>query len=79
MIVYDLAGVQHDKQPIDAKECVDRLGWTYKPEEKSEYERRTRVADALNAHLGQNTAPVEPVASKPAKKAVKDDSDTTPG
>ncbi len=34
MIVYDLDGVPHEKQPIDAKECVDKLGWSYVATEK---------------------------------------------
>ena len=31
MIVYDKNGKAHDKEPIDAKECVERLGWTTEP------------------------------------------------
>ena len=34
MIVYDLDGLPHEKQPIDAKECVDKLGWSYVATEK---------------------------------------------
>jgi hypothetical protein len=28
MIVYDENGVAHKKEPVDAKECIERLGWT---------------------------------------------------
>ena len=58
MLVYDLDGLPHEKQPIDAKECVEKLGWTYTVIEKTA---------------------VEPVAQKPAKKAVKNDSDSITG
>jgi hypothetical protein len=34
MLVYDLNGLPHEKQPIDAKECVERLGWSYTATEK---------------------------------------------
>lgn len=33
MLVFDKDGVAHDKEPIDAAECVDRLGWTREPPE----------------------------------------------
>lgn len=29
--VYDLDGVAREKEPVDAKECVERLGWTLEP------------------------------------------------
>lgn len=27
-IVYDLDGVEHDKHPVDVRECIEHLGWT---------------------------------------------------
>jgi hypothetical protein len=29
IVVFDLDCVEREKEPIDAIECVDRLGWTY--------------------------------------------------
>jgi hypothetical protein len=28
MIIYDENGVEHEKEAVDAKECIERLGWT---------------------------------------------------
>jgi hypothetical protein len=42
MIVYDLDGVAHEKQPIDARECVEVLGWT--TEQKIEQEATDKEA-----------------------------------
>lgn len=33
VIVYDLDGVEREKEPVDARECIDRLGWTETPAE----------------------------------------------
>ena len=33
MLVYDTNGLAHDKEPVDAKECIERLGWTIEPPE----------------------------------------------
>lgn len=33
--VYDLDGNAHTKEPVDAKECVAVLGWTFEPKAKS--------------------------------------------
>ena len=33
--VYDLDGNAHIKEPVDAKECVAVLGWTFEPKAKS--------------------------------------------
>lgn len=43
MIVYDKDGVEHEKQSVDARECVQVMGWTYeKPEPKKhkQYEEK---------------------------------------
>lgn len=41
MIVYDKDGVAHEKQSVDARECVQVMGWTYeKPEQKKSKERK---------------------------------------
>lgn len=32
--VYDLDGNAHKKEPVDAKECVAVLGWTFEPKAK---------------------------------------------
>lgn len=31
MRIYDKDGQPHDKEPIDAQECISRLGWTTEP------------------------------------------------
>lgn len=31
MKCYDPQGVEHNKEPVDAKECVKVLGWTLEP------------------------------------------------
>lgn len=31
MTVYDSKGKEHSKEPVDARECIDRLGWTSEP------------------------------------------------
>lgn len=37
MLVYDKEGNEHDKESIDARECVKVLGWSLtKPEEAKE-------------------------------------------
>ena len=47
MIVFDKDGVEHEKQSVDARECVEILGWTYdKPEpKKAKKEKLEKVAD----------------------------------
>lgn len=44
MKVYDLEGNEHDKESIDARECVRVLGWSLtKPEEvKEETKKATK-------------------------------------
>ena len=34
MIVYDTKGKAHNKESVDARECVDQLGWTLEPKLK---------------------------------------------
>lgn len=35
MIVFDPQGNEHDKPSVDARECVETLGWSYeKPQAK---------------------------------------------
>lgn len=29
--VYDTEGVAHEKEPVDARECCENLGWTMQP------------------------------------------------
>lgn len=31
MIVFDLQGNSHDMPSVDARECVQVMGWTYEP------------------------------------------------
>ena len=47
MIVYDKDGVAHEKQSVDARECVQVMGWTYeKPEQKkAKKEKSEKAAD----------------------------------
>lgn len=47
MIVYDKDGVAHEKQSVDARECVQVMGWTYeKPEQKKvKKEKSEKLAD----------------------------------
>lgn len=35
MLVYDLKGNAHDKEPVDVRECVEILGWTLEPKKKA--------------------------------------------
>ena len=34
MIVYDKKGKPHDKESVDARECIEFLGWTVEPKRK---------------------------------------------
>lgn len=47
MLVYDLDGLPHEKQPIDAKECVEKLGWTYQPPAIEAEKPKTAVKKAV--------------------------------
>lgn len=41
MLVYDLNGNPHDKEPVDVRECVEILGWTIeKPVKKPRKPRK---------------------------------------
>ena len=35
MIVYDTKGKAHNKESVDARECIDQLGWTVEPKKKA--------------------------------------------
>ena len=35
MIVYDPEGNEHEKPGVDARECVEHLGWTWAAEPKA--------------------------------------------
>ena len=50
MKVYDKEGNERDKDPIDVRECVERLGWTTIPPEsvKVVEESAPVVADPLS-------------------------------
>ena len=34
MIVYDLKGIAHDKESVDARECIEFMGWSETPIKK---------------------------------------------
>jgi len=45
MLVYDTEGNEHNKEGIDARECVRVLGWTFaKPEPEQEDEAKSKKA-----------------------------------
>lgn len=49
MKVYDLDGVEHEKEPVDVRECISILGWTAEPVEKQEKpakKQKSKVAEA---------------------------------
>lgn len=41
--VYDKDGVAHEKQSVDARECVQVMGWTYERQE-DEKPKKTKKA-----------------------------------
>lgn len=44
--VYDKEGVKFEKQSVDARECVEVLGWTYdEPEIKKPKKARAEKAE----------------------------------
>ncbi len=47
MLVYDTEGNEHEKEGIDARECVRVLGWTFaKPEPEPELEEEAKSKKA---------------------------------
>jgi hypothetical protein len=36
--VYDKEGKEHQKESVDARECVEVLGWTYEKQEELKLE-----------------------------------------
>ena len=41
--VYDKDGIAHEKQSVDARECVQEMGWTYEKQE-AEKPKKTKKA-----------------------------------
>lgn len=37
--VYDLVGTAHEKEPVDARECVNVMGWSMDAPEQGEVSR----------------------------------------
>ena len=53
MIVYDLKGKAHDKEPVDVRECVEIMGWTTdKPVKKP---RKPRTVKPKENNDGSNS------------------------
>lgn len=52
MIVYDKDGVAHEKQSVDARECVQVMGWTY---EKPEAEKPKKTKKATEQESSEQT------------------------
>lgn len=45
MLVYDLEGNEHNKESIDARECVKVLGWSLsKPEPEEDEDKKKKAA-----------------------------------
>lgn len=45
MLVYDLEGNEHNKESIDARECVKVLGWSLsKPEAEEDEDKKKKAA-----------------------------------
>lgn len=52
MLVYDLKGKAHDKEPVDVRECVEILGWKMdKPVRKP---RKRKVVKPKEVDSGLN-------------------------
>ena len=44
MLVYDTEGNEHNKEPVDARECVKVLGWSFSKPEAEETKQETKKA-----------------------------------
>ena len=44
MLVYDKEGNEHDKESIDARECVKVLGWSFSKPEAEEVKEEPKKA-----------------------------------
>lgn len=68
--VYDLDGQEHEKESVDARECVQILGWTHEPGKEPESDpandqfSEMTVAE-LKGHLDSKNIPY----GNPIKKA----------
>lgn len=51
--VYDKDGVAHEKQSVDARECVQEMGWTY---EKQEAEKPKKTKKAVEQDTEETQA-----------------------
>ena len=47
LVVFDLDGVEREKEPVDAIECVNRLGWTYERVEPKKPVKASKNAQEL--------------------------------
>lgn len=54
--VYDLKGVEFEKETVDAKECVAVMGWTTTPQEIKEPVRQKRLSRQEEAKKEQATS-----------------------
>lgn len=50
MKVYDKEGSEHDKDPVDANECVKLLGWSF-TKERSKNKPELSQIDVIRAEL----------------------------
>lgn len=41
--VYDLDGVSYEKESVDARECINRLGWSLQPKVVEKAEQKISV------------------------------------
>lgn len=70
--VYDLDGQEHEKESVDARECVKFMGWSLtppgEPEPPKEEEIKDRFSDMsvaeLKGWLDQNNKPYPNLARK---------------
>jgi len=43
VIVYDLEGKPHEKEPVDARECISILKWSLEKPEAKKVKAKSRV------------------------------------
>jgi len=55
--VYDTEGKEHIKEPVDARECVDNLGWTMELKKPAEVTETVAVVEEVEEHAKRGRKP----------------------
>jgi hypothetical protein len=63
MKIYDLEGNEHDKEPVDAAECIRLLGWTLQRpitpvSDNADSENAKTGSKKKSGSTGEQTSPV---------------------